>query len=311
MKVSIQTTQSVTYWAKERLIGYAAETAASLGYVKFWSNLHGSQSNPIVTYYADADGNTNVDLTDYVRAYLPTVLYFADHEQPTPYAITLNIEDGINPEGVIIPNHTFNDLGALIIPPQMYYADALGAGAAMAEFYALEPQPGYDWYIIGGGATMAVSGRNITLSGGAWTLTDGNKLHRLFYNSREFDCDKTYALVRWVSFTGAIREHWFEVVKQKISIKNAFSLMPLDNEYIEIKGREDGITLKLDELSRYDYWYYADVANSSKVEVSLDGGVTYDRVQVTTKNVTIPDTDLFDGKLEIDVNWKRYDAVIL
>ena len=40
-------------------------------------------------------------------------------------------------------------------------------------------------------------------------------------------------------------------------------------------------------------------------------GTNYERVQVVSKNVTLPDGEATDGKLEIEVNWKRYDAVAM
>ena len=123
-------------------------------------------------------------------------------------------------------------------------------------------------------------------------------------------CGVRYAMVRWVSFTGATRCHTMEAVKAKSDTKDAFSLLPIDNEYVDIKGREDGFTLHLNGLSAYDLWYYADMIHSSKVEVSLDGE-TWDRVQVTKKSFTAPDGEGSNGEIEIQVNWKRYDAVAM
>ena len=89
-----------------------------------------------------------------------------------------------------------------------------------------------------------------------------------------------------------------------------YQLLTLDNSYNEIQGRVDGLDLYLDDLLPYDLWYYADVITSSKVEVSLDGQI-WNQVQVTNKNVTIPAGDMGNGKLEITVNWRKYDAVTM
>jgi hypothetical protein len=98
--------------------------------------------------------------------------------------------------------------------------------------------------------------------------------------------------------------------KPTIAADSSYQLLTLDNSYDEIKGRVDNFDLYIDELLPYDLWYYADVVTSSKVEVSLDGQ-NWHRVQVTTKNVTIPTGTMGNGKLEITVNWRKYDAVTM
>ena len=98
---------------------------------------------------------------------------------------------------------------------------------------------------------------------------------------------------------------------RKQTTKNAYSLLPIDGEYIEIKGREDGFTLRLDRLNTYDLWYYSDVLQSSNVQVS-DDAQGWQRVQVTEKSITLPDGEAgTNGVLEIAVNYREYDAVAM
>ena len=104
--------------------------------------------------------------------------------------------------------------------------------------------------------------------------------------------------------------HHFMLRKPTIASVENYQLLTLDNSYNEIKGRVYGLALYLDDLLPYDLWYYADVITSSKVEVSLDGQ-TWNQVQVTNKNVTIPTGEMGNGKLEITVNWRKYDAVTM
>lgn len=171
-----------------------------------------------------------------------------------------------------------------------------------AEFYATNGT----WSVTGG-ATMAVNKRHIGQMYNDFVLSDGT--HSLKYKRRQNICGVEYIKVKWVSFTGQEREHWFELTKRKQSTKDAFSLLPIDNEYVEIKGREDGFTLRLDRLNTYDLWYYSDVLQSSNVQVSFDSQIWY-RVQVTDKAITLPDGEAgTNGVLEIAVNYKRYDAV--
>lgn len=128
---------------------------------------------------------------------------------------------------------------------------------------------------------------------------------------RKLECNRRYAAVRWVSFTGKTRVHTFELRDATQTADEVIKLETLDGTYNQIKGRTDGFKLYLDELTAYDYWYYADVITSSKVEVSLDG-TTWQQVEVTTKSVTIPNTsEGKTNKLEIIVNWRNYDAVTM
>ena len=120
---------------------------------------------------------------------------------------------------------------------------------------------------------------------------------------------KRYAEVEWVSFTGQIRRHVFEVVKLTEETTNEVSLEMVTNEYDVRKDRRVSFSLRLDGLTAYDYWYYSDMVTSSSVKVSLSG-TNYRQVQVTAKKSTIPETSA--GKpltLEIPINYVRYDTL--
>lgn len=122
------------------------------------------------------------------------------------------------------------------------------------------------------------------------------------------DC-KQYAAVEWVSSFGVLRRHIFEVIKQTDNANDVISLETVGNDWDEHKGQLCGCTLRLENLNRYDYWYYADLILSDGVKVSFDG-VNYYKVQVTAKGYTLPDGDA--GKLntlEIPINFVKYDTI--
>lgn len=128
---------------------------------------------------------------------------------------------------------------------------------------------------------------------------------------KPLDCEHTYAAVRWVSATGLTRVHTFEVRDLTQTADETISLETPDGTYDQLRSRRDSFKLYLGGLNSYDYWYYSDVINSSTVEVSLDGE-NWRRVEVTTKSVTIPNAN--SGKLnnlDINVNWREYDAVAM
>ena len=301
-------------WKQNRLV-IKIETATGYTPTKVsiynTTNNLGSYGSPFATYALDSDGNAIIDVTDLIRTYgvantVDTIYLYSDLATSSSDAIgvTFNIVGLIDPASVIIPYHPLQQYGALIVPPSKIITSlAQGDDETDAEFYATSGT----WNVTGN-ASLAASKRMIGQINGAFTLSDGT--HTQTFTPRERQCGIEYAIVRWESFTGLTRKHVFEVIKPKTENANNYSLLPIENEYIEVKGRVDGLTLRLTGLNAYDLWYYADVINSSKVELTLDG-TNWSRVQVTTKSITIPDGEGIDGKLEININWKRYDAVAM
>ena len=291
-------------WKAERIMFYGQGVQEFSHPVKMWTNLHGSNTSPIATYTPSSSNELYVDLTDYVRTY-PTVshVYFNSAYFENIADISVSVVGLINPANVIIPYHPLKAYGALIVPPSKLLIAANQQGVEESEFYKTSGT-----WSVSGGASLGSSGRVIGQIDGAFTLSDGT--HSRKFQPKTRHCGVEYAFVKWISFTGMERTHIFEVSKVKTETADAFSLMPIDNEYIEIKGRKDGLSLRLDGLCAYDLWYYSDVITSSNVQVSLDG-TNWDRVQVTTKSITQPDGEGGDGELEITINWKRYDAVAM
>lgn len=297
-----QQTQYENYWKGERLV----IVFASDDPVHMWTNLQGDYNDPIAIYQV-VDHKVIVDMTEYVRAHASSItkIFFAEFSAtPTTYELRLTIKGLINPAGVIIPYH-YEEQYAPVIAPLTMYAPKAGV-PLVAELYITT-----SYYSVTGNITVATNKRSASITGDfTFAVSGGGDARK--YAIKQRVCGVQYAYVRWQSFSGVTRTHIFEVTKPKTESADSYTLMPVDNEYNEIKGRVDGFTLRLNNLFPYDIWYYSDVITSSKVEVSLDDGMTYDQVQVTTKNIILPDGDTKqNGKLEIAVNWKRYDAVTM
>lgn len=296
-------TTNVAYWKQERLILVFNGNGDTL---HFWSGTEGNFSSPVAKYTPDANGYVFVDVTEYVRAYASqsAVLYLKDEAADANLCtINVTVKGLIDPAGVIIPYHY--ETYAPVIPPLTMYAPKAGV-PLVAELYMTT-----NYYSVSGNITVATNKRSASITGDfTFAVAGGDGARK--YKIKQRLCGVQYAYVRWQSFSGVTRTHIFEVIKPKTESADSYTLMPIDNEYNEVKGRVDGFTLRLNDLCPYDLWYYADVIMSSKVEVSLDDGATYNQVQVTTKNITLPDGDTKqNGKLEIAVNWKRYDAVTM
>lgn len=282
--------------------------------VRMWTNLHGSNLSPIATYTPTSDYKILVDMTDYIRTY-PTVahVYFNNSRFENIADVAVSVVGLISPDSVIIPKHVYSYDLQIEPPSMMYKSGSLPLVMWEARNDASHVDYSAEWGSAGDPHLAVVSTPSwevpLAAQNSAYVHVEGDTgWHR--YKFKEQACDNLYAAVRWESFTGATRSHILEVVKAKIDNANNYSLLNLANEYTEIKGRVDGFTLRIDGLNIYDLWYYADICNSSKVEVCLDVS-TWNRVQVTTKSFTIPDGGANDGKLEITLNWKKYDAVAM
>ena len=318
MTIDILTANSVALWKQERIVfrGLNNGQEFSAGNtVTFWTNLHGSGAHPIATYRCDADGNVYIDVTDYVRTYSAglTDIWFSGNGFESPKHIEAYVVGLINPAKALIPAHECSN-AAYIIPPHKFIS-ANGFSHVLA--FELRPTASSPTWTVKEYDDSGTLYDTTTTTGGSFALDDTvtskieltagvNDMTRVL---QPMLCDREYALVQWVSFTGVTRRHVWEVVKHTIAPTDVTAFLTLDDNYREIKGRTDGLTLRLDGLDAYDFWYYADLITSGNVQISLDGGTTYERVQVTGKSTTIPDGNAINGKLEITLNWRHYDAV--
>ena len=308
---------NVGIWSAERQIIYMERVSGSVSEVKLSKrNKATLPFEYIATYKLDENGKCAIDITDLVRTFgvyqnaidVNTSLNINIATPGVSTSFYIRIDGIINPADVYIPPFTMPD--ALIVPPErILYA---GLTDIRCEFYT-EVTTGLNWELEG--AILAENKRWIDaindftiyrVKSGETTIARKSTFQSIYVDPCKFPA----AAVRWVSFTGGQRVHHFLIRKPTIASVENYQILTLDNSYNEIKGRLYGLDLYLDDLLPYDLWYYADVITSSKVEVSLDGQI-WNQVQVTNKNVTIPTGEMGNGKLEITVNWRKYDAVTM
>lgn len=292
----------VAYWKAERFLVKWQTNGTEV----LFRYSEGGETIEVARYTPDANGEVLIDVTDFVRAYPErTILEFQTGQ--TGRYVSFNVAGRINPAGVLIPRHALLDAQepALIAPPQKMLLDVQDSAFVMAEFYAQRA----DEWDANGFAQWENDRRNLTnFNTAGFTLTDGSVSED--FRPELADTCKPLALVEWQSFTGATRRHVFYIVKQTNETDETISLENVQNEYTELKGETDGFTLRLEDLTRYDFWYYSDMIISSNVRVSIDGGATFYRVQVTDKKYNVPETN--EGRLstlEIAIKFRKYDTI--
>ena len=301
------THMNVPYWQQERLVLKLTTTSDHVDLYD-WAD----QNDPIATYLT-ADGVVEIDITDYVRANQTRDLYALTYEGAGTYWPLSIVRAGlINPEGMIIPQHELMARGALIVPPSKMIATS---GTMRAGFY--KTQGNWQRYINGqwvvlDNGYMPAQGTDIII------ISDSGFDGVCRFEISERLCDLRYATIGWTSAdncSGVLidRVHTWEVRAQEVASVDNFSLLDWDNAHKTIKGREDGFTLFLDDLNAYDMWYYSDILTSNYVVLKEIDGVTLEEpvvLDVVGKSVTLPNGTAL-GKLEIQVKFKRYDAVNL
>ena len=302
--VTSASVSNAEYWTAERFLVRMEDTAAAIALGYYEAELFKE-----IARYTPVNGAVLIDVTDFVRAKqqnageLGRIYLIGDNTRFVSYVIA----GRINPAGVLIPRHELMDTvdPALIVPPQKMLLDVQNSTFVMAEFYA----PRANEWDVDGFAQWDNSMRNLTNFNTAGFALKNSYVTEDFRPELADTC-KPIALVEWQSFSGATRRHVFYIVKQTNETEETISLENVQNEYTEIKGETDGFSLRLEDLTRYDLWYYSDMIISSNVRVSIDGGSTFYRVQVKDKKYTIPDTDAGRlSTLEIAIKFRKYDTI--
>ena len=274
-----------------------------------------SVTNPGITaqYAPDANGYAIVDLTEVARAYTSPATVIKTKDSTYSYTVFSNMTYRylIDPASVLKPYVDAMASDATLAPPKKLIAPLSGLPLQCE----LHHPAADDWYVISlpDRSSTVITGKTFAVPA---TLTRFI-IYTDSYSSNDFYrrltpqlCDRMYASVRWRAFTGITRLHVFEVVKHTTGTADQYALLRLDNAPETIKGRKEELTLRIDGLDAYGVWYYGDVATSSMVEVSLDGS-TWQRVQIGTNSVQVPDGDAENGKVELKTTYKTYDAVAL
>lgn len=125
-------------------------------------------------------------------------------------------------------------------------------------------------------------------------------------------CGRNYAVVEWQSKSGQTKRQTWEVIRVTEKQNGATEFLTVDNSYSVSKGQEMELTLRLDGLSKYDYWYYSDILLSNDVRVAVNENDTdfgnETRVAVTNTSIEQPDNPDF-YTLDITIKFRRYDEI--
>lgn len=116
------------------------------------------------------------------------------------------------------------------------------------------------------------------------------------------DCIQ-YIDIKWECLfkKDAYKKHKFELYEQSESVDVSQELYNYKDGGLALteKSRKKSITLKLDDLTAYDLWYYSDLLTSSNVFALVEGD--WQRIQVITKSINIPFNSVKRHELMVDI----------
>lgn len=268
----------------------------------------------------DASGNVMIDITDLFEAYpigySGSVKCNTGDYTPT-VIISFDIKGDLSPNSMIIPTNGEIGLYAPIIAPTYFLKGLFGikpqfvlsVGQSKLDYVELvDYTPQTNSFQPNSLQAVTVSGKRIAFL----HREDREVICSRTITIREPQCGRNYAMVQWVSSTGLIKRHTFEVRDVEASVSDSVSLQNNFGGFRELKGMRKGLRLHLPKLTAYDYWYYSDIVTSSDVRVAVtesDADFGEDtRVKVVTNSVTIPNGSSISD-FDVDVILKDYGII--
>lgn len=324
---------NTSVYAQERNILHVSDLSATAAYVRLLIIQPSGFAGAVIKYAIPAARELDIDMSDLVRLSTSGQFTLGEYTSGgviigTTYTGTWTVAGRINPAAAIIPKPgvvcmyttTYGDWGNFRITPPLkiirnasmplqleVYTDAV------SHAYAYSAYRGATWSTaatLSGLQTIVLLNNTSALrllDDAAGTASDPwETLAQIDFESQNPERD--YVLIRWTSRFGGTKQLVWERRNVKEETADALELDSLQNEYETRKGIVESFTAYLDDLDAYDFWYYADIVTSSRVEV-LHGGAWLS-VDVENKEYQIPNTSAGAlEKLEINIKFRKYDTL--
>lgn len=268
-----------------------------------------SGSSDIATYNNVANKEILIDMTEYIIANPNPTSAIKLYDTWTTATITWQASGKFfNPNKVQRPNYplaqyfTKNNL-RVNFPNVIFAPSSVFSGD---HFLTWSPVDDLDFYLqSSGGNTIGSEVYIVETAEEDNAISIGVIDSKSQYNMQmrqQKDCIQ-YIDIKWECLfkKDAYKKHKFELYEQSESVDVSQELYNYKDGGLALteKSRKKEITLKLDDLSTYDLWYYSDLLTSSNVFAYVDG--EWQRIQVITKNINIPFNSVKRNELMIDV----------
>lgn len=268
-----------------------------------------SSSGNIAVYNNVANKEILIDLTEYIIANPnPTSAITLDDYSTTATITWQSTGKLFNPNKIQRPSYPlaqyFTKNNARVDYPNIIFAPS--SVFSGDHFLSWSPVDGLDFSLqSSGGDTIGSEVYIVETAEEDNSISIGvidNKEQYNMHMRQQKDCIQ-YIDIKWECMfqKDAYKKHKFELYEQNESVDVSQELYNYKDGGLALteKSRKKEITLKLDDLTAYDLWYYSDLLTSSNVFAYVDG--EWQRIQVITKNINIPFNSVKRNELMIDV----------
>lgn len=237
-----------------------------------------------VNYYTDPDGVLEIPLRNIINAH-PTEILTAitmmetDGTTVDALSITLDVLQGLSYLDINAPRSKDADIffatyGSYVMPPNVIINPDLLSGLTApgviveSNFHDYDANLVWAQYVAGVGATITPTGareNQLPVAAGADTLqvSDGSRVKR--YKLDKPDYCANLVCIRWISQTGATRQHYFPITAFIKGSDKEVSILTSGDGYKVDKNTFEGLRCRLTGLTSYGYWYYMDIIQASDV----------------------------------------------
>lgn len=268
-----------------------------------------SGSNTIAVYYNVANKEMLIDLTEYIIANPNPTSAITLYDTSTTATITWQSTGKLfNPNKIQRPSYPlaqyFTKNNVRVNFPNVIFAPS--SVFSGDHFLAWSPVEGLDFYLQSSGGDNI--GKDVYI---VETAEEDNYVGigvidtKAQYNMQmrqQKDCIQ-YIDIKWECLfkKDFYKKHKFELYEQTESVDVSQELYNYKDSGLALteKSRKKEITLRLDDLTTYDLWYYSDLLTSSNVFAYVDGD--WQRIQVITKSINIPFNSVKRNELMIDI----------
>lgn len=268
-----------------------------------------SGSSYIAIYINVDNKEILIDLTEYIIANPNPTSAITLYDTSTTATITWQSTGKLfNPNKIQRPNYplaqyfTKNNL-RVNFPNVIFAPSSVFSGD---HFLSWSPEENLDFYLqSSGGDTIDNDIYIIETAEEDNAISIGVIDNKAQYNMQmrqQKDCIQ-YIDIKWECLfqKDAYKKHKFELYEQNESVDVSQELYNYKDGGLALteKSRKKTITLRLDDLTTYDLWYYSDLLTSSNVFAYVDG--EWQRIQVITKNINIPFNSVKRNELMVDI----------
>lgn len=281
------------------------------------------------TYYSTPDGDLDIDLHNLVVKAQKAGVGSSAWIKIDSDIISLSDTDTMLMAVTIDNGNSYNDIWApygrdcvsvvtdaedphIVTPPNIIWTDPTGPAPVIESNAQNVAWRQFDAY--GVGTLPTVSNNLITMDSGTVSLRVKRDENYYFWNFKlQGDCEDLM-LIQWISRTGRTKLAYFPVIS-KISDISALDIDVIGNGFEALKNHQECYRCRLDGLTPYSLWYYADLLFSPSVKASLDHSGKITDIFATDLANAVVMGDTADVKIGYDmrsfefiVKLRHYDS---